>query len=220
MAQNDGVITEMIVRSGVPKVTTGSEVAKGDILVEGRIPIYAEDGTVREYRPVVSDADIRMEHTGTFEVYLPADYIQKKYTGREKTYYFLHFGDREWSPKVKSGYLQYDSIRDTCPVKVLEYLHIPCTLGRTTYREFQKTEYSYTAQEAKAVLQKKILDFLESLDEKGVQIISKDVKIETKCAGWTAHGELTLREAAGVLTDSVPEMVEDLRTEDTDGNEE
>lgn len=64
------------------------------------------------------------------------------------------------------------------------------------------------------------MDFLESLDEKGVQIISKDVKIETKCAGWTAHGELTLREAAGVLTDSVPEMVEDLRTEDTDGNEE
>ena len=217
VSQYDGVITEMIVRSGVPKVTTGSEVAKGDILVEGRIPIYAEDGTVREYRPVVSDADIRMEHTGTFEVYLPADYIQKKYTGREKTYYFLHFGDREWSPKVKSGYLQYDSIRDTCPVKVLEYLHIPCTLGRTTYREFQKTEYSYTAQEAKAVLQKKILDFLESLDEKGVQIISKDVKIETKCAGWTAHGELLLREAAVSLVDS---RAEDTGAEDLDRNED
>lgn len=202
VSQYDGVITEMIVRSGVPKVTTGSEVAKGDILVEGRIPIYAEDGTVREYRPVVSDADIRMEHTGTFEVYLPADYIQKKYTGREKTYYFLHFGDREWSPKVKSGYLQYDSIRDTCPVKVLEYLHIPCTLGRTTYREYQKTEYSYTAQEAKAVLQKKILDFLESLDEKGVQIISKDVKIETKCNGWVAHGELVMQEKVGTQVDT------------------
>lgn len=202
VSQYDGVITEMIVRSGVPKVTTGSEVAKGDILVEGRIPIYAEDGTVREYRPVVSDADIRMEHTGTFEVYLPADYIQKKYTGREKTYYFLHFGDREWSPKVKSGYLQYDSIRDTCPVKVLEYLHIPCTLGRTTYREYQKTEYSYTAQEAKAVLQKKILDFLESLDEKGVQIISKDVKIETKCDGWVAHGELVVQEKVGTQVDT------------------
>ena len=220
VAQYDGVITEMIVRSGVPKVTTGSEVAKGDVLVEGRIPIYAEDGTVREYRPVVSDADIRMEHTGTFQAYLPADYTKKQYTGRETKYYFIRFGDREWRPKAEPGYLQYDSILDTCPVKVLEYLHVPCTLCRITYREYQKTEYSYTTQEAKTVLQKKILDFLESLDEKGVQIISKDVKIETKCAGWTAHGELTLREAAGVLTDSVPEMVEDLRTEDTDGNEE
>ena len=45
-------------RCGVPKVSIGSEVAKGDILVEGRIPIYAEDGTVREYRSVTPDADI------------------------------------------------------------------------------------------------------------------------------------------------------------------
>ena len=220
VAQYDGVITEMIVRSGVPKVTIGSEVAKGDVLVEGRIPIYAEDGTVREYRTVVSDADILMEHTENFRAHLASDYIKKKYTGREKTYYFIHFGDREWRPKAKSPYLQYDSILDTCSVKALEYLHIPCTLGRITYREYQKTEYSYTTQEAKTVLQKKILDFLESLDEKGVQIISKDVKIETKRASWTAHGELVLQEAAGVLTDSAPEEVEDLRAEDTDGNEE
>ncbi len=220
VAQYDGVITEMIVRSGVPKVTIGSEVTKGDVLVEGWIPIYAEDSTVREYRPVVSDADILMEHTENFRVHLVSDYIKKKYTGREKTYYFIHFGDREWRPKAKSPYLQYDSILDTCSVKALEYLHISCTLGRITYREYQKTEYSYTTQEAKTVLQKKILDFLESLDEKGVQIISKDVKIETKRAGWTAHGELVLQEAAGVLTDSAPEEVEDLRAEDTDGNEE
>ena len=220
VAQYDGVITEMIVRSGVPKVTIGSEVAKGDVLVEGRIPIYAEDGTVREYRQVVSDADIRMEHTENFRAHLASDYIKKKYTGREKTYYFIHFGDWEWRPKAKPPYLQYDSILDTCSVKALEYLHIPCTLGRITYREYQKTEYSYTTQEAKTVLQKKILDFLESLDEKGVQIISKDVKIETKRAGWTAHGELVLQEAAGVLTDSASEEVEDPRAEDTDGNEE
>ncbi len=220
VAQYDGVITEMIVRSGVPKVTIGSEVTKGDVLVEGWIPIYAEDSTVREYRPVVSDADILMEHTENFRVHLVSDYIKKKYTGREKTYYFIHFGDREWRPKAKSPYLQYDSILDTCSVKALEYLHISCTLGRITYREYQKTEYSYTTQEAKTVLQKKILDFLESLDEKGVQIISKDVKIEIKRAGWTAHGELVLQEAAGVLTDSAPEEVEDLRAEDTDGNEE
>ncbi len=220
VAQYDGVITDMIVRSGVPKVSIGSEVAKGDILVEGKIPIYAEDGTVREYRPVISDADIVMEHTENFRAHLASDYIRKKYTGREKTYYFIHFGDREWRPKGKSPYLQYDSILDTCSVKALEYLRIPCILGRITYREYQNTEYLYTSQEAKTILQKKILDFLETLDEKGVQIISKDVKIETKRAGWTAHGELTLQEAAGVLKDSVPEENGELCAEDTDGNEE
>ena len=202
VAECNGVITDMIVRCGVPKVSIGSEVAKGDILVEGRIPIYAEDGTVREYRPVTPDADIVLEHTGTFQAYLPADYIRKKYTGRQKTFYFIHFGDR---------------VLEACPVKALEYLQIPCMVGRITYREYQKTEYYYTVSEAETVLQKKIMDFLETLDEKGVQIISKDVKIETKCAGWTAHGELLLREAAVSLVDS---RAEDTGAEDLDRNED
>ncbi len=217
VAQYDGIITDMIVRCGVPKVSVGSEVAKGDILVEGRIPIYAEDGTVREYRPVTSDADIVLEHTGTFQAYLPVDYVRKRYTGRQKTFYFIHFGDREWKPERTVKFLQYDSVLETCPVKALEYLHIPCIVGRITYREYQKTEYCYTTSEAETVLQKKIMDFLETLDEKGVQIISKDVKIETKRAGWTAHGELLLRETAGQLVDSA---AEDAGTEDLDRNED
>jgi similar to stage IV sporulation protein len=208
VAECNGVITDMIVRCGVPKVSIGSEVAKGDILVEGRIPIYAEDGTVREYRPVTPDADIVLEHTGTF---------QKKYTGRQKTFYFIHFGDREWKPEKKMDFLQYDSVLEACPVKALEYLQIPCMVGRITYREYQKTEYYYTVSEAETVLQKKIMDFLETLDEKGVQIISKDVKIETKRAGWTAHGELLLREAAVSLVDS---RAEDTGAEDLDRNED
>ena len=217
VAECNGVITDMIVRCGVPKVSIGSEVAKGDILVEGRIPIYAEDGTVREYRSVTPDADIVLEHTGTFQAYLPADYIRKKYTGRQKTFYFIHFGDREWKPEKKMDFLQYDSVLETCPVKALEYLQIPCMVGRITYREYQKTEYYYTVSEAETVLQKKIMDFLETLDEKGVQIISKDVKIETKRAGWTAHGELLLREAAVSLVDS---RAEDTGAEDLDRNED
>ena len=45
-------------------------------------------------------------------------------------------------------------------------------------------------------------DFLESLGEKGVQIISKDVKIETKCDGWVAHGELVVQEKVGTQVDT------------------
>lgn len=220
VAEYDGIITDMIVRCGVPKVGIGSEVKKGDVLVEGRIPIYAEDGTIREYRTVTSDADILLEHTGNFQAYLPADYTRKQYTGRQKTFYFVHFGNREWKPEKKVSFLQYDCLLETCSVKALEYLHLPCTIGRITYREYQKTEYCYTSSEAENILEEKILDFLETLDEKGVQIISKDVKIEAKRAGWTAQGELVLREAVGKLQDSRPEDSEILMTEDLDRNED
>lgn len=220
VAEYDGTVTGIIVRSGVPRVSAGSSVTKGDVLVEGKIPIYAEDGTVREYQLVNADADIVMEHSTAFQIFLPVDYIKKKYTGREKKCIILHFGGREWGSDAKIPFLDYDSVLDTYPIKILEYLHFPCTIGRITYREYQKTEYCYTAPEAKSILQKKISDFLESLNEKGVQIISKDVKIETKTAGWKVKGKLTVRETAGMLVDSSAEETEDSGAEEIDRNED
>lgn len=202
VAEYDGVITDMIVRSGIPQVTIGSQVAKGDLLVDGKVPIYAEDGTIREYRMVIADADIRMEHSGHFRIFLPADYILKKYTGREKTGYFMRLGDREWKQARKVSFLQYDSILNTHSMKILKMFGINGTFGKITYREYQKTEYLRNDSEAKEILQEKISDFLESLGEKGVQIISKDVKIETKCDGWVAHGELVVQEKVGTQVDT------------------
>ena len=101
--------------------------------------------------------------------------------------------------------------------EILKMFGINGTFGKITYREYQKTEYLHDDSEAKEILQEKISDFLESLGEKGVQIISKDVKIETKRAGWTAHGELLLREAAVSLVDS---RAEDTGAEDLDRNED
>lgn len=220
VSEYDGVIVDMIVRSGVPKVMIGSSVAKGDILVDGKIPIVTDDGTVREYRQVAADADILLEHAGHFRIFLHADYIQKKYTGRKKVRYFLRLGDREWKQEKKISFLHYDSIRNTCRLKLTDIFGFDVVWGKITYREYQKTEYCRDQEEAEEILRGKISDFLESLDEKGVQIISKNVKIETKRAGWTARGELLLREEAGKLVDSAVEDVPEPETEDLDRNED
>ena len=86
--------------------------------------------------------------------------------------------------------------------EILKMFGINGTFGKITYREYQKTEYLRDDSEAKEILQEKISDFLESLGEKGVQIISKDVKIETKCNGWVAHGELVMQEKVGTQVDT------------------
>ena len=86
--------------------------------------------------------------------------------------------------------------------EILKMFGINGTFGKITYREYQKTEYLRDDSEAKEILQEKISDFLESLGEKGVQIISKDVKIETKCDGWVAHGELVVQEKVGTQVDT------------------
>lgn len=193
----DGTIVAIIVRSGVPMVKVGDAVAKGDVLVAGNVPVYNEDATVREYLYVDADADIWLEHAMSFSARLPFDYIQKEYTGRTKKRFYLRIGNHEWKMPQERPFLVYDSlIRESRPL-VFEKLSIPVYQGSYTYREYKNVEHEYTLEQAEALLSEKLRTFLASLEEKGVQIIEKDVKIDTNGGSWVISGQFTVREAVG-----------------------
>jgi len=197
VAEYDGVIISMIVREGVPKVAIGDTVQKGTVLVEGSVPIYNEDATVREYNYVQADADIVLEHTRTFRDKLPFDYIQKEYTGRIKKRYFVRYGEKKLAIPENRPYLVYDSlIRESSPV-ALQKLGIPLFWGSCTYREYQNVEYEYTLEQAETLLNEKLSSFLASLEEKGVQIMKKNVKIDTNGGMWVIDGTFLVREKIG-----------------------
>ena len=59
----EGEIYSMVVRAGIPKVKQGDVVSADTILVEGKIPVKNDDGTVREYLYRKADADILIKHT-------------------------------------------------------------------------------------------------------------------------------------------------------------
>lgn len=193
----DGTIVAIIVRSGVPMVKVGDAVAKGDVLVAGNVPVYNEDATVREYLYVDADADIWLEHAMSFSARLPFDYIQKEYTGRTKKRFYLRIGNHEWKMPQERPFLVYDSlIRESRPL-VFEKLSIPVYQGSYTYREYKNVEHEYTLEQAEALLSEKLRTFLASLEEKGVQIIEKDVKIDTNGGSWVISGQFTVRETVG-----------------------
>ena len=70
-------------------------------------------------------------------------------------------------------------------------------MGSYTHREYQNVEYEYTLDEARALLNQKISEYITSLEEKGVQIIEKDVKIDTNDKSWIVTGEFLVREPVG-----------------------
>lgn len=197
VSEYDGVIVSMIIRNGVPKVAIGDTVEKGTILVEGSVPIYNEDATIREYTYVKADADIVLEHTRTFQDKLPFDFIQKKYTGRIKKRYFIRFGEKKLAMPENRPYLVYDSlIRESRPL-IFEKLGIPLFWGSYTHREYQNVEYEYTLEQAETLLNEKLNTFLTSLEEKGVQIMKKDVKIDTNGGMWVIDAAFLVREKIG-----------------------
>jgi len=193
----DGTVVSIIVRSGVPAVAVGDTVEAGTVLVEGRVPVYNDDATVREYIYVDADADIILEHTTSFSESLPFDHIEKEYTGREKTRFYLRFGKKEWKMPQERPFLTYDSvIRESRPL-LFEKLSIPLYIGSYTHREYMNVEYSYSLEEAREELNKKIITFLKTLEGKGVQIIEKDVKIEASGDSWVITGQFLIQEPVG-----------------------
>ena len=204
ISQYDGKIESIVVRKGIPCVREGDMVSGGDLLIDGRIPIYNEDGTVREYLYENSDADILIEHKRPITIHLPGTYCKKEYTGRIKKQRFMQFGDKcIWQQPLGDNFLVYDRLMKKQTTELFQKLRFPLYSGTYCYREYQNKEYRYDREEAEAVLQKKFNMILQTLEEKGVQIIEKDVKIDMCNNGWTMYGEMLVHEPAGkrVATD-------------------
>ena len=214
VAEFDGTVVSMIVRSGVPVVSIGDSVEKGTVLVEGKVPVYNEDATVREYQYVDADADIMLEHTRDFTARLPFDHVEKVYTGREKTGYYLKLGDKTCRLPQEQPFLVYDSLfRESRPL-MFEKLNISIYWGEVTHREYQNTEYMYTAEEAKEVLSQKLIEFLTELDEKGVQIIEKNVRIDTESDSWVLQGEFLVQELVGLKEETAKTDAGEVKTDE------
>ena len=76
----------------------------------------------------------------------------------------------------------------------LEKLNIPVFWGSVTHREYLNTEHAYTQTEAEELLNQKLMDFLADLEEKGVQIIEKNVRIDKNDTSWVIEGAFLVRE--------------------------
>lgn len=199
VADYSGTITSMIVRSGVPVVKIGDTVEAGTVLVEGRIPIYNEDASIREYLYVTADADITLEHSIDYRDTLPVSYIQKTYTGRTESRYFLTLGSKELKLPKEQPYLVYDIVKQEHTASAFEKLNIPVFWGQYLYREYMNVEHDYTLKQAENILLEKELQFLTSLEEKGVHIIEKNVKIEESSVCWIIEGQILVEQNIGRL---------------------
>jgi len=212
VSEYSGKVVSMIVRSGVPQVSIGDLVEEGTLLVEGKVPVFNEDATVREYRYVEADADIILEYDRQFEETLPLDYIRKEYTGRIKKRFFLRLGEREWKLPENKPYLYYDSVIRTDRFLVFEKLSIPIYWGTYIHREYHNGEHEYTSEQAQTLLNKKLQTFLATLEEKGVQIIEKDVKIDTSGISWIIQGQFSVKGPVGKLSPTEEIVLEEKET--------
>lgn len=211
-AEKDGVIERCVVRNGLLKVRAGDPVAAGDLLVAGTIPIYDDSETLVSSHEIRADAEVYARTVYETEKQLPLTYEVKGRTGRTRrgaffsifgrTFYFLMpaYGDDPWVFFMEERQL-----------KLFEDFYLPVYGGLVTALEYVPYERAYTKEEVSAEKDRYMEEYMEKLQEKGIQILANDGKIEKGESGWKIQGTVTvIEDIAGSVP--IPEKHEENQT--------
>lgn len=205
VAAKDGVIVEILTREGVPQVKISEQVEKGTVLVSGQVPVMNDDGTVREWIYRISDADILIQYDRNIKIDQPYSYEYKNYTGREKKYRYFIFGKKRYVLKFgNSGFLKVDEVSDQKRLRLFAQIDLPIFFGTLIQREYLPVEAVYDENSAKKLLENRFFKIIDGLEQKGVQIIKKDVKIVRKTDGLRLTGTISVLEEAVLLRPTEP----------------
>lgn len=210
VAEKEGVVTYIITRSGVPQVACGDSVQKGDVLVSGAVPVYNEDTTVRRYQYVEADADITLSYGRNLSLEEEVAYEEKCYTGEEMEIPVAGTGEKEVALRFrKVPYDFYDTSEEKKQVQLLDHLYLPLYYGKRTVREYEIVPKMHTEEEMKTLLQERFRKIIATLNEKGVQIIEKNVTIKKNDKKWVLYAHMQLEESAVKLVPTVTEPVDE-----------
>ena len=198
VAETAGTVVSILVRAGKAAVQPGDEVEKGQILVEGMLPVTNDSGEVERTLFVRADADIRLRTTKIYREWVPHFQTVRSYTGKKQRGFRLRAGavDVLAMPPL-AGKRNWDLTGVSRQIVLFGDFFLPVWTEAITAREYEKVERKRTKTElndlTKAVHERK----LQKLTEKGVQIIENDVKILDNSNGWIICGSMTVEEEAG-----------------------
>ena len=179
VADTEGTIAQILVRSGTPLVKSGDEVSVGQTLVEGHYVIKNDAGDVVRYEGVAADADIRIMTVENYHDSFSTVYEKKNYTDKKKLGFQLKLFDKTYQLLPKKLYENYETIIKTKETHITENFYLPFSITFQWYLEYVPEELIYSKEEMKSKAEKRFYEKYKNILQKGVQIIEKDVIIDT-----------------------------------------
>ena len=194
-ALRDGVIRRCVVRNGICMVKEGDEVQAGDLLVDGTIPIYDDAGTLVNAHEIHADAEIYAETNHQIEKNVDAMRIERCYTGRIRNGRYFRILDAScYLMLPKAGDEPWEYVLTQTQLHLTKNFYLPIYVGTVHGYEYQTYEKNYTEIEIQDIADTYLQEYMEKLQEKGIQILGSDGKIEQSESGWRIVGNITVIE--------------------------
>lgn len=192
VAGTSGVIRSMVVRSGIAQVSVGDTVEKGQILVSGRVPVTGDNGDEITSHLVRADADIEAETVIEYEKEIPFSRMLRIPTGQTRKGIYVKAGP--WSAAALFPALgkkeEWDYYMEEHQAVLFSDYCLPLYLGVIEGKRMISYEKAYTKQELALLAERKEKEEAEKLEEKGVQILENNDRIEKSVSGYRIKGEM------------------------------
>ncbi|MDE6919448.1 MAG: sporulation protein YqfD, partial [Lachnospiraceae bacterium] len=95
----------------------------------------------------------------------------------------------------------YETAIEKHQVVLLDNIYLPVYYGKIDRKEYYIKYFDYTEEEMKTKLSESFEKFISGLQEKGVQIVEKDVKMEKSSKGMELYGSLLVIKQTGETAD-------------------
>lgn len=197
VSTKNGIVKNIITRTGTPLVDAGDVVKKGDILVSGIITILGDFDVILGKEPVVADADIICKTFYDYFEKFPMKYTKKIYTESKDKGYFITFLEKKlflYNPR--NYYSKYDIIVSEKTLHVTDTFYLPFRYGTITTREYEEETKIYTEEEAIDIAKARLKRYFDQLIEKDVLITENNVKITIENDNCIAQGRILVEERA------------------------
>ena len=207
VATDAGTIVSIVTRNGVPLVKAGDIVEQGQVLVEGRVPVYDEGQSIVNYQIYDADADIRIQTPISYSDEIAKNYPVMQYTGTNTHAYFIelfgyHFDSLGFQNWLRGGQtLSCETITQKHQLVLLDNIYLPIYYGEINRKEYYLQYLAYTSEEMKRKLTDNFEKYILSLSEKGVQIVEKNVKIVQNRNNMEMQGEILVVKSTGESVD-------------------
>ena len=196
VAEKDGIVRQIVVRSGTPAVQRGDVVKQGDILISGVVEIIGDGEELMGREAVTADGEVWLATYYRYEDSLKLDHTEKLYTGEQITGAGLYSGEKElisWLPS--HSFEQYDAVSWDYTAGLADFV-LPLRIRVVRLYEYYEQTAVYTQEEVAALLNERLKRYLENLIAQDVCITENRVAIDIAGDTATAQGEILTQEQA------------------------
>ncbi len=195
-AMYDGVVQSITVSRGVAAVKKGDTVKKGDILIQGIVPVTDDNEEVTEKIPVEAKGECVILAAEKISEEIPLKNKKKIKTGKVIKKWSIETAKHTFSIKnplkqLDNSY-KYDIITRVCCDKIFYPAGISFHLQQEKYVEYSWQEFVYSTDELKQEGYRRYNRILSQLSQNGMTLQEHNARLKQKDAGtWLLEGEVS-----------------------------